>query len=295
MIEHEGHRHAVKRGMRGRMHLENFPLIEKMIKTVLMIPFIHKPGQKNALYIRLESVEFAFADLPESFDNTTFLFISDPHIDCHPELIDAIIRLTEKIDYEFCVLGGDYTFDSNVTNGQVHAIIENFAVKVTQKSKVYGVLGNHDRYATAEVLEHAGVKMLINEHDFIEKNGQHICLVGLDDCHYYDAQDIRLADTRENVFKIMVSHSPEMYKQAALAGFSLFLAGHTHGGQVCLPGGWPLITCATVPLKSVKGKWRHKNMIGYTSRGAGTSLADVRFCCPPEITLITLKKSQKCI
>jgi predicted MPP superfamily phosphohydrolase len=89
----------------------------------------------------------------------------------------------------------------------------------------------------------------------------------------------------------MICHSPEQYPKVESAGFDLYLTGHTHGGQVCLPGGHILVKGASVPRKILKGKWRYHSMTGYTSRGVGSTSLPVRFFCPPEMTFITLKKS----
>jgi len=63
------------------------------------------------------------------------------------------------------------------------------------------------------------------------------------------------------------------------------LCGHTHGGQICLPGGVPLLTDADCPRALARGAWKYHNLIGYTSVGAGSCIVDVRLNCPPEVTL----------
>ncbi|MCK7581816.1 MAG: hypothetical protein MZV65_43480 [Chromatiales bacterium] len=66
------------------------------------------------------------------------------------------------------------------------------------------------------------------------------------------------------------------------------LCGHTHGGQICLPGGFPLTWDARCPRRLAAGAWRHGALLGYTSVGAGTSVVNARLNCPPEITVHTL-------
>jgi predicted MPP superfamily phosphohydrolase len=88
---------------------------------------------------------------------------------------------------------------------------------------------------------------------------------------------------------ILLSHTPEIYRQAAHAQFSVMLCGHTHGGQICLPGGYPLTLDAKCPRYLGAGPWRYHNMVGYTSRGSGTSIVKARFNCLPEITLHRLR------
>ena len=84
---------------------------------------------------------------------------------------------------------------------------------------------------------------------------------------------------------MLLSHTPEVYHEAAQAGFDLMLSGHTHGGQICLPGGIPVFTASKMPRTFARGSWRYREMVGYTSAGAGTCIADVRLNCPPEVTL----------
>jgi predicted MPP superfamily phosphohydrolase len=83
----------------------------------------------------------------------------------------------------------------------------------------------------------------------------------------------------------MLSHTPEIFRQAAHAAVDLLLCGHTHGGQICLPGGWPIFLDARIPRRLGRGRWQHAGMQGYTSPGAGASVVEVRLNCPPEVTV----------
>jgi uncharacterized protein len=76
-----------------------------------------------------------------------------------------------------------------------------------------------------------------------------------------------------------------VYRQAAHADFNVLLSGHTHGGQICLPGGIPITLDSVLPRFMGSGAWKYHDMIGYTSVGAGSSVVPARFNCPPEITL----------
>ena len=84
-----------------------------------------------------------------------------------------------------------------------------------------------------------------------------------------------------------MSHTPEIYRQAAHAGFDLLLSGHTHGGQICLPGSIPITLDSVLPRSMGSGAWKYHDMLGYTSVGAGTSVVPVRINCLPELTLTT--------
>jgi predicted MPP superfamily phosphohydrolase len=90
-------------------------------------------------------------------------------------------------------------------------------------------------------------------------------------------------------FSILLSHTPEIYRQAAHAGFKLLLSGHTHGGQICLPGAIPLTLDSVLPRRMGAGAWKYHDMVGYTSVGVGSCIVPVRLNCPPEITLHCLR------
>ena len=136
-------------------------------------------------------------------------------------------------------------------------------------------------------LEEMGIRMLLNECERIERRGAHIYLAGIDDAHFYRADNIEKAASGipTDAFSILLSHTPEIYRQAAHADFNLLLCGHTHGGQICLPGGIPITLDSVLPRHMGAGAWTYHDMLGYTTAGAGSSIVPVRFNCPPEITL----------
>ena len=88
-------------------------------------------------------------------------------------------------------------------------------------------------------------------------------------------------------------HTPEMIPEAAQHGIDLYLCGHTHGGQICLPLIAPLLTQANCPRRYTRGAWRYGQVHGYTNTGAGASGVAVRFLCPPEIALIELHAARR--
>ena len=84
--------------------------------------------------------------------------------------------------------------------------------------------------------------MLLNECEAIFRGDQAIYLAGIDDAHYYRVDNIEKAASEipDKGFSILLSHTPEIYHQAAHGGFDLLVSGHTHGGQICLPGSIPI-------------------------------------------------------
>ena len=162
------------------------------------------------------------------------------------------------------------------------------------KRPIYGVLGNHDTIRMVPGLEDMGIQMLLNENQAIERDSQRIYLAGIDDAHYYRVDNIEKAATGIpfGTFSILLSHTPEVYQPASYADFSLLLCGPTHGGQICLPGRIPITLDSVLPRHMGAGQWKYRDMIGYTSVGAGCSIVPVRFNCPPEITLHRLQSAR---
>jgi hypothetical protein len=116
------------------------------------------------------------------------------------------------------------------------------------------------------------------------------CLPELTTPHFYKTHDIsRVGGTAPGpeVFRILLSHSPETYEEAS-CHFDFMMSGHTHGGQLCLPGGFPIIRNGRCPRRMLSGAWSRKGLLGYTSRGTGCCGVAARLFCPPEITIHTL-------
>lgn len=270
-------------------HLENWYSVHSFIRNSLRLVGLHGRGRRNTLRIRLREHEVKLPGLPAAFDGYTLLHISDLHLDMNREIVHALIERVRAVDYDLCVLTGDYRYR---TFGQIESTLEAMALlRGHLKDPVYAVLGNHDSIRMVPGIETMGIRVLLNESVALERNGAAIHLAGIDDAHYYQVDNIEKAahDIPHEAVSILLSHTPEAYRNAAHAGFRLMLCGHTHGGQICLPGGIPIITDADCPRALVAGPWMYHGLIGYTSVGAGASIVDVRLNCPPEITLHRLR------
>ena len=271
-------------------HPENWYAIHSLIRGFLKLTGLYWRGRRNAGRVRLLHNSIQLPNLPPAFDGFTILQISDLHVDMNPHAIDRVIELLPGLKYDLCVLTGDYRGPSV---GPIDAALEGVArICSCLQEPTYGVLGNHDTIRMVPALEKLGIRLLINQSAKIERGGESIHLAGIDDAHYYRADNIEKAASEipEDAFSILLSHTPETYQQAAHAGFRLVLSGHTHGGQICLPGSFPITLDAVVPRHMGSGPWEYHTMVGYTSNGVGTSIVEVRFNCLPEITLHHLQR-----
>ena len=156
----------------------------------------------------------------------------------------------------------------------------------------YGVLGNHDALDMVGQIEAAGVQLLINECVELVFGGSRLKIAGVDDHHHFRLANIDKAlGTAVADVTLLLNHSPEQFVEAAMGGVDVYLAGHTHGGQLCLPFGLAPKYNISCTRAVGRGRWSCEQMQGYTSRGIGTTLVDVRFNCPPEIVVHELQAS----
>jgi predicted MPP superfamily phosphohydrolase len=252
---------------------------------------LYKQGLRNALNVRLQQETFRFPTLPEPFDGFRILLLTDLHLDGLDELTFAVIDRIKDLEVDLCLIGGDIRMEVYGAIAPSLRHLRRLLANIRSRHGIYGVLGNHDCIEMVPDFEEAGMVMLVNDFQAIEQHGEKIWIVGVDDPHYYKVYDLDMAfrSVPAENFKILLAHSPEAYAEAVLFHPQLYLCGHTHGGQVCLPGKGPLITNSRAPRFTAKGRWEYGGMKGYTSCGVGASGVPIRYNCPGEITLITLR------
>jgi uncharacterized protein len=228
-------------------HLENLYSAPAIIRTVLKLMGLYWRARRNAEQVAVRRNNMRFARLPPLFDGFTMLHISDLHVDISEGAMRNLIQLVGGIEYDVCVLTGDYR---GKTFGPFDAALDGMAKLRAQLTEpIYGVLGNHDTIQMVPAMEAMGIKILLNECEAIVRGNQRIHLSGIDDAHFFRVDNIEKAASQipDGDFSILLSHTPEVYRQAAHANFDLMLSGHTHGGQICLPGSIPIKLEAKLP------------------------------------------------
>ncbi len=283
-IEHDHEAQLFGQGL-NFFHIENWYSLHSLIRNALRVTGLYGRGRKNAAQVELRRNLVKLRSLPPRFEGYSILQISDMHADMSEDAMRRVIELIRGLRYDLCVLTGDYR---GKTYGSFEQCLAGVAsVRSHLRAPVYGVLGNHDTIRMVPGLEAMGIRMLLNEVAAITRGDEHIHLAGIDDAHFYRVDNIEKAAEHipHDACAILLSHTPEIYRQAAHAGFALLLAGHTHGGQICLPGSIPITLDSALPRSLGSGAWKYHEMAGYTSVGAGSSIVAVRLNCPPEITL----------
>lgn len=270
-------------------HIENWYSIHGLMRGVLRLVGLHGRGRRNARAIELRHNVIPLAHLPAAFDGFRILHISDLHLDMAEDMPHALNMAIRDIEYDICVLTGDFRAR---TFGEYDAALDGMRqVRGQLNGEVFGVLGNHDTIRMLPALEDMDIRMLMNESLTLARGGAVVHLAGIDDPHYYRADNLEKASAGipEDAVSILLAHSPEIFRHAAYADFDVLLCGHTHGGQICLPGGIPLMCNANTPRALCRGAWRYRQLQGYTSLGSGACMVDVRLNCPPEVTLHRLQ------
>ncbi|MBC8064922.1 MAG: metallophosphoesterase [Chlorobia bacterium] len=211
--------------------------------------------------------------------------LTDPHLDSEEAVIRTKLAvgavLAKKPDVLVWV--GDYLTSAAPKN--LENVRETLALMNETSIPSYGVLGNHDYWSRYFPLVRSAVtssKMRLLRNETIEMDGVRIC--GVDDALMKKHRPDLVKGDRNT---IVLLHEPDFVEDLA-AGPSVTLSGHSHGGQICMPGGIALHTPRGAK-KFVSGYYPDSHIPVYVSRGIGTTGPNWRLFCPPEATILTLR------
>ena len=270
-------------------HIENMPRLHAFIRFMCRCTGLYRLGYRNFRDLQVVRNTVQLDGLPAAFDGFTLMHLSDLHLDLDPTYTDVIVERLKECEYDLCVMTGDYR---NRTYGTYEEVVKQFRkLRDAVHGDIYAILGNHDFAEAVTELQPLGAQFLLNESVAIERDGERVWLVGIDDPIIYmmDNLEKALMGVPARDTTILLSHAPGVYRVADAHGIDFMMAGHTHGGQICPPGGTAIITNDACKRSMVKGAWAYGDMQGYTSPGTGSCAVPVRYFCPPEITLHTLK------
>lgn len=284
-----------KKGIVGR--LADKIVINSLLPTLFFLSKGKLNKKMRGAYtdFKLNNRLLKIKDLDPRLSGLKIAHISDLHLDLKESFPTALQRflIKSKQQLNHCdmiIITGDF---QDKYLDPIDKTLEGLKKIIPEiMPPIIGVLGNHDRLELITKLEalpsNNGIKILINESIKVQtKQGGQIVLQGIDDPHYYKTHNIKASN--EGGLKILLSHSPEIYKEALAKGINLCLSGHTHAGQLRLPWLGAVAKAADVPKRLLQGVWQYKSLQGHTSPGVGCSGLSIRLLCPPEITILELK------
>jgi len=257
--------------------------------------------------LKVEHVWVGILGLAPGWEGKRIVVLSDLHAGPRVSMkyLERALQMSADLRPEALCIVGDIVDDLKLSHlPELCDVLSSVAEEVP----IYGVLGNHDfgpgwgKYApgyadtVSTALRQAGVQVLRNEFRMMGGGGAgagELCFVGLDDAWSPSMDPKILERTPKDAVVILLSHNPDTYELVEKYRWDLMLSGHTHGGQVRVPGYGPLILPVrhrerSAGLFHLDATQPHRAL--YVTRGVG-HLRKIRFFCPPEITCITLEQA----
>jgi len=261
--------------------------------------------------VQVTRLEIPIPELPAGFDGYRILHLSDFHKGLYLSAEGLVARLSAaaSIEPDLVVFTGDLA-DRGADHAEHAAGI--LASLPTEDGTV-AVLGNHDYWVGEDAITQSfsrhGVKVLANSHLTLSRGGDTMYLAGVGDASYLSKDDLaaaldgiptgapgrraspgrRPSPGRRASPIVLLSHAPDIIRKPLSARASLVLAGHTHGGQVVLPGIGPIYVPSRLGRAYASGLHRIDGRWLLINRGLGEVFPPLRINCPPEIILLTLR------
>jgi len=237
--------------------------------------------------LEVTHTDLPVSGLPEALAGLRIGLVTDTH--CSPTVpaqdIERAVVATMRERPDLIVLGGDY-----VTWGDRRYVPDSadLLAPLHAPAGVFAVLGNHDDdHDMPAALAAKGFAVLKDARTEVVIRGERVSFVGI---RYWTRRADRIAKLfqgSQGTTRILLAHDPLRLKEAADLDVPLVLSGHTHGGQIVLPG---LGAIAARKYPVIAGIGHQENTILYVSRGIGTVYLPVRINCPPEVAILTLRR-----
>jgi predicted MPP superfamily phosphohydrolase len=238
-------------------------------------------------HIGVTRADLDVSGLPRALDGLRVALLTDIH---HSRLVPAddvtaAVQLAMAEQPDLVVLGGDYvTFGDRRFVGPVADLL----APLKAPHGVFAILGNHDDDKDMPAaLIRKGFTVLKDQRTRVSARGEVLELAGIRFWTRRPADIARVLNKAKGTV-LLLAHDPRRLTEAASLNVPAVLSGHTHGGQVLLPGVGAVAKAARFPI--LQGTGRDENTSIFVSRGIGTVYVPVRFNCPPEVAVVTLKR-----
>jgi predicted MPP superfamily phosphohydrolase len=247
----------------------------------------------------LRRIEFAYPNLPAKLDGLKIAHMTDVHLGSYisASKVQKLAALLHAESPDLLAITGDFVDDVSLLPDTM-ARLKPFLASLPLGA--WFCMGNHEHLRGAapirKILQENGIKILDNQHQRISFHGEEFSLLGVD---YPMSTSITLrpeavhqflttacANVPEGHFTLLMAHHPDFLPAAFERRIDLTLAGHTHGGQV----GWGKRSALQFLYPYMRGVYRSERSFGFVSSGGGHWLP-FRLNCPPEVSLLTMKKS----
>ena len=231
--------------------------------------------------------------LPSALDGTRIVHLSDLHLRRRlPNELGEVVDRIKADPPDLVVFTGDFV-DSKKDHRPALPAVERLIKSLRPRSGIFAVVGNHDGDLLPPRLIAWGVRVLMNERVETLVRGHPVELIGLAGADRIDL-DERFLHTipakRVDVPRIVLCHYPDLLRLAAPICPDLYLAGHTHGGQICLPNELALMSHDSFPKRLCKGAHDVEGTCLVVNRGFGFTTIPLRVFCPAEVVEIELKR-----
>lgn len=245
--------------------------------------------------LKTSRLELRLKGLGRKLDGFKIVHLTDLHRGpLVPEsFIEYVVERANDLQPDLTVLTGDYVSRSSYHMSSCAQCLS----KLSAPFGVVAVLGNHDYWTDAKEVtrrlkEMAQIRVLRNQAIYIFVEDAALSIAGLDDpVTAHDDIEQTLAGTPSDVPTVLLAHTPDIIEKAAENHVELVLAGHTHGGQIAVPGFGPVIANSRYGRRYASGLKRLGGTAIYTNRGVGMAVLPIRINCPPEVALITLRSA----
>lgn len=254
--------------------------------------------------LQVRELDISFPNLPPAFDGYRLLHISDLHLAKLGLLEKRTMEIVSRREVDGCVVTGDVT-----TKARASHIFREICSVIPHQDPIVMVLGNAehkpwlDSDTLTEALRFDGLQILTNSSTTIARGDESITVVGVDDAYSRHSDlDAAFSGVDPRSFILFLTHSPCVAPEAVQHGADLILSGHTHGGQVRVPGIGMLWTHMRRNKSLNDGLYGPEDLgritgtdagdsVLFVNRGIGTSRIHIRLLCPPEIVYITLHRA----
>ena len=258
--------------------------------AVALTAGIAAPAEAQAPQLaRVEQPVFTVPDLDPAHDGLRVVQLSDIH--CGPrtpaERIRDAIELANSLDPDLIVLTGDYLCTDRSGVSLMRSLLGGLSAPTV------AVLGNHDHWVDAPGAESAlaalGYAVLRNQNTTLTLRGSPFTIIGIDDLMTGNARPAEALSGARRRSRIVLAHGPRTADALRKMGEPLLcFAGHTHGGQVNIPGLTGVMLRAFAHEPYTRGTYRLGPVQLYVNRGVGNSGVRIRVNSTPEVTLATL-------